>query len=115
MTVHDWNQIPLEEMNPQFFRRVVHTAGMTIAQLELKAGGHVPLHHHHNEQVSMVHSGRIVFQIGGRAVSLGPGETLEIPPHVPHSVDVLEDAVVTDIFTPRREDWLTGNDAYLRK
>lgn len=115
MTVHDWNHIPLEEVTSHFHRRVVHTSGMTIAQLELKQGGRVQLHHHINEQVSMVHSGKLVFHIGGHEVTLGPGESLEIPPNIPHSVDVLEDSIVTDLFTPRREDWITGNDSYLRK
>lgn len=115
MIVHDWNQIALEEVTPFFARRVVHTGGMTIAQLELKKGGHVALHHHINEQVSMVHSGRIVFHIEGKEISLGPGQSLEIPPNIPHSVDVVEDSIVTDLFTPRREDWISGNDAYLRK
>ncbi len=115
MTIHDWKSIPWEEMNPEFSRQVVHTAHLTIAQLRLKAGGHVPLHQHVNEQVSMVHTGRLLFRLAGREVEVGPGEALEIPPSVPHSVDVLEDATVTDLFTPRREDWLSGNDAYLRK
>jgi quercetin dioxygenase-like cupin family protein len=115
MTVHDWNHIPLEEVTPFFFRRVVHTGGMTIAMLELKKGGHVTLHHHTNEQVSMVHSGKLVFHIAGKEITLGPGQSLEIPPSIPHSVDVLEDSIVTDLFTPRREDWITGNDSYLRK
>jgi hypothetical protein len=30
-------------------------------------------------------------------------------------VVALEDTVVVDIFTPRREDWIRGDDAYLRK
>lgn len=115
MTVHNWNEILLEEVTPFFSRRVVHTIGMTIARLELKKGGHVTLHHHINEQVSLVHSGKLVFHIEGGEITLGPGESLEIPPNVPHSVDVIEDSIVTDLFTPRREDWISGNDAYLRK
>jgi quercetin dioxygenase-like cupin family protein len=114
MTLHDWQQIPTEEMNPQFKRKVIHTEQLTVAQLELKKGGHVPLHHHVNEQLSMVHTGRLLFHIAGREVEVGPGESLQIPPNVPHDVDVLEDCTCTDIFTPRREDWLSGSDAYLR-
>jgi len=34
---------------------------------------------------------------------------------VPHSVEALEDCVALDLFSPRREDWLRGDDAYLRK
>ncbi len=115
MTVYDWNKISLEEVTPFFARRVIHTAGMTIAQLELKKGGHVSLHHHINEQVSMVETGKLAFHMGGKVITLGPGESLVIPPNLPHSVDVIEDSFVTDLFTPRREDWISGNDAYLRK
>ncbi|WP_031496751.1 cupin domain-containing protein [Bryobacter aggregatus] len=115
MKVHDWNELSLEEVTPLFYRKVVHTAGMTIANLSLKKDAHVVLHDHPNEQVSMVHSGRLLFHLGGQHIEVGPGQSLEIPPHLPHSVDVLEDCEVTDLFTPRREDWLTGNDAYLRK
>ena len=115
MTLYDWTEIPLEEMTPFFARRVIHTPSMTIAQLELKQGGHVSLHHHINEQVSIVVSGKLVFHIGGKVITVGPGQTLVIPPNLPHSVEVLEDAIVTDVFTPRREDWISGNDAYLRK
>jgi len=27
----------------------------------------------------------------------------------------LEDSAAMDIFTPRREDWISGDDAYLRR
>jgi quercetin dioxygenase-like cupin family protein len=37
-----------------------------------------------------------------------------IPPNVPHSVESLEDCVAVDIFSPVREDWVRGDDAYLR-
>ena len=46
---------------------------------------------------------------------LRAGEMLEIPPHVPHSVEALEDSVAVDLFAPVREDWRRGADAYLRK
>jgi hypothetical protein len=29
-------------------------------------------------------------------------------------VEALEDSVVLDAFSPRREDWIRGDDAYLR-
>jgi quercetin dioxygenase-like cupin family protein len=42
------------------------------------------------------------------------GEVLVIPPHVPHSAEALEDTIDLDIFTPPRQDWIAGTDAYLR-
>jgi quercetin dioxygenase-like cupin family protein len=48
-------------------------------------------------------------------IDLHAGDSLEIPSMSPHGVEALEDCVVTDLFTPRREDWIQGDDAYLRK
>jgi hypothetical protein len=30
-------------------------------------------------------------------------------------VEVLEESVAVDVFAPVREDWIRGDDAYLRK
>ena len=74
----------------------------------------MPEHEHPNEQIATVLSGRLRFVVGGEEHEVAPGESLLIPGGVPHRVDVLEDAVVLDAFAPRREDWIRGDDAYLR-
>ena len=111
----DWAEIPREELNPRLVRQAIHTAQMTVARLEMKAGAAVPVHRHHNAQFTMVQTGSLKFLLAdGREVVVGAGQVLDLPPHVPHGVEVLEDSVVIDLFTPRREDWITGDDAYLR-
>jgi quercetin dioxygenase-like cupin family protein len=60
-------------------------------------------------------SGRLRFEMQGEEIFLGPGDVLVIPPNVPHLVETLEDSVATDIFSPARADWISGDDAYLRK
>jgi quercetin dioxygenase-like cupin family protein len=47
-------------------------------------------------------------------VTLRAGEILTIPPHVPHRVVASEDTLALDIFSPIRQDWIDGTDAYLR-
>jgi hypothetical protein len=42
------------------------------------------------------------------------GESVVIPSEVPHAVEALEDSVVLDVFSPVRDDWVRGDDAYLR-
>lgn len=101
-------------MNERLSRRVLHTERMTVARLELKKGAHVPRHHHENEQVSMVHRGRLRFVFDDGEVVVGAEESVVIPSHAPHSVDALEDALVTDLFAGPRVDWIRGDDAYLR-
>lgn len=115
MKRHDWNQIESEQLNPKVKRKAIHTLNMTIARLEIEKSAVVPEHHHVHEQVAMVEKGALKFFIDGREEIIRAGESLAIPPDVPHSVEALEDTVVVDVFSPSREDWLRGDDAYLRK
>jgi len=80
----------------------------------MKAGCAVPAHRHENEQVSMVLSGRLRFLLEDGAVDVGPGQVMRLAPNQPHAVEVLEDSIVLDLFSPPREDWIRGDDAYLR-
>jgi quercetin dioxygenase-like cupin family protein len=114
MQTYNWDSIEKEQMNPFLRRQVIHGDNMTIARLEIAKGCNVPQHSHVNEQIAMVQSGRVLFNIGGVETTIGAGETIRIPPNVPHFVDVIEDCIVFDLFSPRREDWIRGDDAYLR-
>jgi len=104
-----------EQLNPKVGRRHFHANNMTIARLEIKKDAVVPEHSHINEQISMVESGALQFNIGGSERVVRGGEVLVIPPDVPHGVVALEDTVVVDMFSPTREDWIRGDDAYLRR
>src|SRR5512143_249035 len=115
MNSYDWSHIPEEQMNPLIRRKVIHSERITMARLSLAKGAHVPEHHHENEQISNVESGRLRFVIGGEEVVARTGQSLVIPPNVPHSVLAEEDSVAVDIFSPVREDWIRGDDAYLRR
>ena len=113
-TLYRWTEVATETLKPGVSRRVLHTEGMTIARLQLAAGTVVPRHNHINEQVTNVEQGRLVFIFDDSRVEVSAGESLSIPPHVPHAVEAMEDSVALDLFTPRREDWIRGDDAYLR-
>lgn len=114
MHLYRWDQIEREQMNPLLERQVVHGERLTLARVVLKRGCVVPLHSHENEQISSVFQGRLLFQIGGQETIVGAGELVHIPSGVQHLAEALEDCVCLDIFTPVREDWLRGEDAYLR-
>ncbi len=115
MERYNWTAIEEEKMNPMLSRRVIHTGQMTIANLWLAKGAVVPSHHHINQQVCMLKSGALEFQMAGERIVLQAGDVLVIPPDVPHSVVALEESTATDLFTPAREDWIRGDDAYLRR
>jgi quercetin dioxygenase-like cupin family protein len=115
MQLYEWDQVTKEQMNPLFMRQVIHGKTMTVARLDIRKGCSVPEHSHHNEQISMVEKGSMRFVLGGVEQVVRAGEVLQIPPHVPHSAEALEDCSVVDLFSPPREDWIRGDDAYLRK
>jgi quercetin dioxygenase-like cupin family protein len=114
MQTYRWDQIENEQLSPVFSRQVIHGDNMTVARVYLKKGASVPEHSHHNEQISMMEQGSLKFVLAGVEKILKPGEILRIPPHVPHSAEALEDCLAVDLFSPPREDWKRGDDAYLR-
>lgn len=115
MTIYRWNEVENERLSQTISRQVIHGDTLTVARISVKQGGAVPEHSHHNEQISMVERGALKFVLAGLERVVRPGEMVRIPPHVPHSVEALEDSVAVDLFSPRREDWIRGDDAYLRK
>jgi len=114
MTHYDWKSLPLEQLNPSTTRRAIHMRGLTIARLEILAGAGVPEHSHVHEQIATVEKGHLRFTVEGRVVDVRAGESLAIPSNVPHAAVAVENTVVVDVFSPAREDWISGNDAYLR-
>lgn len=111
---HRWSDMPSEQLNPSTVRKYLTADRVTIAQFELKRGGVVPRHAHENEQVSHVLTGKLRFIINGEPVVVGAGELLQIPGGVAHEVEVLEDTLVIDVFSPVRQDWIDKRDDYFR-
>ena len=114
MKHQSWNEIPLETLSDTISRKLFTGERMMIAQVFIKKGGVVPTHHHDNEQLSYILEGALEFELDGKTLLLRAGEVLFIPSNVPHKATALEDTVDVDVFSPPRQDWLTGQDAYLR-
>ena len=110
----DWSALPTEQLGPLVDRQYVSTENVTVARFFLRKGASVPEHQHPNEQIAFVLSGAMRFVLEGKPVMLRAGETLCIPPNVPHSAEALEDTIDLDVFTPPRADWHAKDDAYLR-
>src|SRR5438445_13860968 len=82
-----------------------------------KKGATVPRHVHVAEQITFIIDGalRLVLGADGDEIhEVRAGEVLIIPSNEPHSATALEDTYDLDIFSPPREDWIKGQDAYLR-
>ncbi len=112
--VHRLEDRPREQMIAGVQRRFVSGERATVAQIWLAKGALVPVHTHESEQASYIVSGALRFVLGGDTVTVHAGEVLVIPSNLPHSAEALEDTYDLDLFAPRREDWISGDDAYLR-
>jgi quercetin dioxygenase-like cupin family protein len=115
---HRWENIPEESLKGTITRRLITGDRMMIAHVCLKKGDDVPRHHHENEQLTYILRGVLHFWLGAndeRQVTVHAGEVLVIPSNVPHRALALEDTLDVDVFSPPRQDWLAGTDAYLRK
>jgi quercetin dioxygenase-like cupin family protein len=109
-----WSSVPLDQLNPLIDRQFVVGEEIMVARVLMKKGAVVPLHSHHNEQVTYILEGALKFWIDRKVIVVKAGEVLTIPPHMPHKAEALEDTVDLDVFNPPRADWINGTDKYLR-
>ena len=114
MPHYSWDALEEERLNALLGRKMIHGQNLTVARIRLAKSAIVPLHSHAHEQITMLERGVLRFVVSGVDTIVRAGEVLVIPPHAPHSVEALEDSLATDLFAPVREDWIRGDDAYLR-
>ena len=110
-----WEGIGKEEMSATLARRAVSGERGTLVQFTIDRGGEAKRHAHDNEEYCVITSGSLKFIFDDREIMGKAGDIVIIPPNVPHGIAALEDSVFVDFFTPVREDWLRGDDQYLRK
>lgn len=113
-----WDDVPMETVNPSMRRQIITGKLLTVARIYLKDGFLVPMHSHHNEQITQVISGVLKFRLGedgDETIDVGPGQVIVIPANLPHEARVVGDVVETDMWAPRRDDWLNQTDDYLRQ
>jgi len=101
-----WEELQADSPIERIARRRISAERMSLFQVLLERGCHVPTHSHENEQIACVLSGRIRFGLGAEdspervEIELRGGEVLHLPSNTPHSADALEDTVVLDVFSP---------------
>jgi quercetin dioxygenase-like cupin family protein len=109
-----WNDVAKEELHPLLERQYISTGGVTMARFLLRKGMVVAQHAHENEQLTYVTRGALKLNFPGQEITVHAGEVATIPPNEPHSAEAVEECEAIDVFVPKRSDWETKNDAYLR-
>jgi len=87
-------------------KTLVYGERTLLTEFRLQAGSQLPQHSHPHEQTGYLVKGRCRFTIGMEAFDVAPGDSWCIPKNVEHGVQVLEDAVAVEVFSPVRTDYL---------
>ena len=112
-TVYRWEDLPVDRPMPLISRSRIIGEKLMVSRVTLEQGFSVPTHHHENEQLAIVLSGRVRFTINeGRSDqwerTLVGGESILLPPNCPHRAEAIETTLIFDVFSPPSEK--TGVD-----
>ncbi len=95
----NWDAIDEDEIYTGVTRQKLTTETSTVVRYTYHPGCVFPVHQHPEEQVTIVHSGAIEFEVGGEVVVLKAGQVAIIPGGVPHGARVTAgETVVTDNY-----------------
>ena len=107
MTTETWVQ-----MFPGVRRRILADGeNVMLVEVHLDAGAVVPRHAHVHEQISLVHRGKLKFEMDDRTFELGTGQAALMRSNEPHKVTALEASIAMDTFSPPRADFRNANPA----
>lgn len=116
MQSYTWEAVLAEQLDDRIRRRMIVGQKAMLVRWEFKKGALAARHQHPHEQVVVMVSGRLRLAVGDDETIMGPDDMVVIPPQIPHEAEALEDTVVIDIFSPPREDFLSGDGpAYLKQ
>jgi quercetin dioxygenase-like cupin family protein len=94
-----------EDLGAGQARHVMHLSGMSAMFVRLAKGtiGDAT-HHHPHEQIAYIIRGKVRMFVGDQTAILAAGSGYRIPGDVPHHLEALEDTLVMDCFSPKRDD-----------
>ena len=105
----------MEPLTPLIDRSFVSGERATVCNFLLRKGAVVPSHQHESEQLTWIRRGHLRLTVAGQPFEVPEGSLIRIPSQAPHMAEAIEETEATDLFGPRREDWIAGTDQYLRQ
>lgn len=95
------------QMLPGVTRKsLAYSATMIVCEIRLEKGAVIPSHQHVHEQSSTIISGKLRYTVGDETRLVGAGDSVMLASNEPHSIVVEEDALVIDVFTPLRAEYI---------
>ena len=88
------------------YKTLAYGIRTSLSEFILEKRSVIPHHSHPHEQTGYMISGLMNFSINGEIYVAEPGDSWCIPSNVEHGVEVLEDSLVIEVFSPVREEYL---------
>ncbi len=80
-----------------------------LTRFQVDPGARFEEHQHESEQITLVLSGTLVFEVGGRSIPVKAGEVIALPSNVPHAAYALDEPVeAVDAWSPPRGRYTSG-------
>jgi mannose-6-phosphate isomerase len=98
-----------------------HTDRYVGKLIHVNAGHALSLQYHNRKDETIyLHSGRLLFEIGGDGKTLArremrPGERVHITPKTVHRMTAIEDSDIFEVSTPELDDVVRLEDRYGRE
>lgn len=77
-----------------------------VTKMLYKKENHVPYHQHPHEQSGYVISGKYRLRFGNYDEIIESGDSYSIPGNIEHTLEIMEEGEVIDVFTPPRAEYL---------
>lgn len=96
-----------EKIDENLERALVgHDDSLMLTVVKFKKGGVGPLHHHFHSQAAFIAKGSFEVTIEEEKKILSAGDTFFINSNKTHGVVCLEEGMLVECFSPKREDFL---------
>jgi len=102
-----FDDIAYTDVAPGMRRKIMaYGPDLMSVYVDYKKGGIGARHKHPHRQISCIVKGSFKVHIGDETQILETGDHYYIPADIEHGVEALEDSILIDMFTPRREDFV---------
>jgi len=79
-----------------------------MVKVKFEKGAEGAAHQHFHTQTTYCAEGKFEFTIGDEKQTVKAGDGVYIPPNILHGAICLEEGILIDVFSPVREDFLSG-------
>ncbi len=86
-------------------KTLVYGEKTLMAEFLLEKGSTIPEHSHAHEQAGYLVKGKMRLFAESKSRIVNPGDSWCVPSNRKHKVEVLEDSVAVEVFSPHREDY----------